>query len=265
VDTSPRLKKRLGQHHLRHAGLCRPLLDFLRPGTRRVVEVGPGGGVLTGELLRAGARVWAWELDVAWALRLRRRLPDPELATVVGDALGIPWQRLPAGTLVAGNLPYGIATRLIQDLLSEAAGVEAAGFLVQAEVAGRLTASAGDPDYGALSVLVQARAEIRLLGRVRRASFRPPPRVDGAFVGLHRRRPAVPAAEWPAFEGLVRLAFAQRRKTLRNALAARWERPAVDGLLAALDLGPTVRAAELGLDQLVAVHREARRLNHDEC
>ncbi len=201
----------------------------------------------------------------AWALRLRRRLPGPGLETVVGDALEIPWRRLPAGTLVAGNLPYAIATRLIQDLLTDAAAVEVAGFLVQAEVAGRLTASAGDPDYGALSVLVQARAEIRSLGRVRRTSFRPPPRVDGAFVGLRRRRPAVPAAEWPAFEGLVRLAFAQRRKTLRNALAARWGRPAVDGLLEALRLAPTARAGELGIDQLVAVHRAARRLNRDEC
>ena len=254
-----RLKKRLGQHHLRHPGLCRPLVEFLRPRGRQVVEIGPGGGVLTGELLRAGARVWAWELDAEWAVRLHRRLPDAALATVIGDALQIPWARLPPGTVAAGNLPYAIATRLIQDLLAEAPGIETAGFLVQAEVAGRLTAGPGEPDYGALSVLVQARAEVRLLGRVRRASFRPPPRVEGAFVGLRRRRPPLPAAEWPVFERLVRLAFARRRKTLRNALAAAWERPAVDRLLAALGLAPTVRAAELGLDRLVALYREARR------
>lgn len=259
MAADPPLKKRYGQHHLRHPGLCRPLVEFLRPAGRRVVEIGPGGGVLTGELLRAGARVWAWELDGEWALRLRRRLPDPGLATVVGDALEIPWGRLPEGARVAGNLPYAIATRLIQDLLAAAPGVPAAAFLVQAEVAGRLAAAAGDPDYGALSVLVQARAEVRPLGRVRRSSFRPPPRVDGAFVGLRRRRPVVSAAEWPGFEEVVRLAFARRRKTLRNALAARWERAAVDRLLAALELEPTVRAAELGLDRLVSVYREAAR------
>lgn len=255
----PSLKKRYGQHHLRNAGLCRPLIDFLRPRDRQVMEIGPGGGVLTGQLIRAGGRVWAWEVDVEWALRLPQSLPGQSLSTVVGDALEIPWARLPEGSLVAGNLPYAIATRLIQDLLASAPGVRRAGFLVQAEVARRLTAGAGESDYGALSVLVQARAQTRHLGRVRRASFRPPPKVDGAFVGLIRREQAVPPAEWPGFEVMVRQAFAQRRKTLRNALAARWGREAVDRLLGGLGLSRTARATEMDLAQLIAVYQEIRR------
>ncbi len=222
--------------------------------------------MLTGELLRAGASVWAWEIDPEWALRLRRRQPGEELSTVVGDALGIEWARLPAGTLVAGNLPYAIATRLVQDLLA-APGVRRGGFLVQAEVGRRLAAGPGDSEYGALSVLVQARAEVRLLGRVKRASFRPPPRVDGAFVGLAPGEAAVPVGRWDGFEALVRLAFGRRRKTLRNALAARWPRPEVDELLEALGLPPATRAVELGVEQLVAVYRESRRrgLNDHGC
>jgi 16S rRNA (adenine1518-N6/adenine1519-N6)-dimethyltransferase len=259
MASAPRLKKRHGQHHLRYAGLCRPLIDFLCPRGRLVVEIGPGGGLLTGELLHAGARVWAWEVDPEWALLLSQRLPGGSVSTVVGDALDIQWSRLPAGTLVAGNLPYAIATSLIQDLLAAGHGVRRAGFLVQAEVGGRLTAGAGDSDYGALSVLVQARAEARLLGRVRRASFRPPPAVDGAFVGLRRREPPLPAGGWAGFEALVRLAFAHRRKTLRNALAARWDRSRVDELLAARALGPAVRAGELDLEQFAALFRESRR------
>lgn len=266
MAATPRLKKRHGQHHLRHPGLCRPLVEFLEPRGRLVVEIGPGGGVLTGELLRAGARVWAWEIDPEWALRLRRRLPGGELSTVAGDALDIPWARLPGGALVAGNLPYAIATRLVQDLL-EAPPAQRAGFLVQAEVGRRLTAAPGDSDYGALSVLVQARAEARHLGRVKRTSFRPPPGVDGAFVGLVRREPAVPAARWGGFEVLVRLAFGRRRKTLRNALSARWPRPEVDELLEAVALPPAARAVELGVERFVAIYRESRRrgLSSDEC
>ncbi len=255
---SPRLKKRYGQHHLRHAELCRPLIDFLRPRGRQVLEIGPGGGLLTGELLRAGARVWAWEVDAEWALRLHRRQSGGALSTVVGDALTVRWARLPAGTLVAGNLPYAIATRLIQDLLAAGPGVRRAGFLVQAEVGSRLTASAGGSDYGALSVLVQARAEAHLLGRVRRGSFRPPPKVDGAFVGLRRREQAVPAAQWAAFEAMVRLAFAGRRKTLRNTLAARWGRGPVDDLLEMLGFPPAARAGELDLDQFLALFAASR-------
>src|SRR3954449_6857960 len=99
----PSLKKSLGQHHLTAGALCRPLVSFLAPAGERVLEIGPGGGVLTAELLAAGARVLGWELDPAWAAFLRRRFPDPRLALVVGDALEIAWDRLPAPALVTGN------------------------------------------------------------------------------------------------------------------------------------------------------------------
>ena len=259
MASAPRLKKRFGQHHLRHAELCRPLVEFLRPSGHTVLEIGPGGGLLTGELLRAGARVVAWEVDPEWALGLPGRLRDGRLSMVVGDALDIQWGRLPVGTLVAGNLPYAIATRLIQDLLTTGPGVERAGFLVQAEVGSRLVAGPGDRDYGALSVLVQSQAEVRQLARVRRGSFRPPPKVDGAFVGLRRRRPLVTAGDWPAFEELVHLAFGQRRKMLRNALGARWGRQSVDELLATMGLPRTVRATELEPARLASLSAERLR------
>ncbi len=251
----PRLKKHLGQHHLAHPELCRPLLDYLRPRGRLVVEIGPGGGALTGELLASGARVLAWEIDPEWAFALRRRCVGPALAIAVGDALELRWSGLPPGSLVAGNLPYGVATRLVERMLAEAPGVERCGLLVQWEVARRLVAGPREPDYGALSVLVQARARPVLLARVRRGSFRPPPKVDGAFVGLERRPPPVPEAEWPRFARLVRLAFGQRRKTLRNALAAGYGRAGAERLLAAAGLTPGTRAGELGLERFVDLHR----------
>src|SRR5260370_18690385 len=80
----PRLDKALGQHHLVSGSLCRPLIEFLQPGGQRVVEVGPGGGVLTAELLAAGARVLAWEVDLAWAAELRRRWQRQEAAGTGG-------------------------------------------------------------------------------------------------------------------------------------------------------------------------------------
>jgi 16S rRNA (adenine1518-N6/adenine1519-N6)-dimethyltransferase len=255
---APRLKKALGQHHLAAGALCRPLIEFLAPGGQRVVEVGPGGGVLTAELIAAGARVIAWEVDLEWALELRRRNAAP--AIVVGDALDLPWGRLPAPTLAAGNLPYNIATALLANLLPRHRQVPRAAFLVQREVAERLLAAPGEPAYGSLSVLVAAYARAVSLGRVRRGSFRPPPKVEGAYVGFELRPPPLPEDEMPAFLATVRLAFAQRRKTLRNALAAGWGRERTTAVLAGLGAPPGLRAERLGLTDLLALHDRARAM-----
>lgn len=255
----PPLRKALGQHHLTNGALCRPLVEFLHPVTGPVVEVGPGGGVLTRELLRAGADpVLAWELDPAWAAELRRRTREwgtaDRLRLVLGDALEIPWSRFPAGTLAAGNLPYDLATRLLRRLVPAWRRIPRAGFLVQWEVAERLLAAPGDPAYGALSVLVAARADVRLLARVKRGSFHPPPKVDGAYVGLELHPPPLPEEDMPAFVETVHLAFGQRRKTLANALAAGWGEGGKErarAVVAAVGLDPKVRAEALGLEDFV--------------
>ncbi|HEX2162906.1 MAG TPA: 16S rRNA (adenine(1518)-N(6)/adenine(1519)-N(6))-dimethyltransferase RsmA [Thermoanaerobaculia bacterium] len=259
----PPLQKRLGQHHLVSGALCSPLVGFLRPAGERVVEIGPGGGVLTGELLAAGAaRVVGWEVDPAWAAELGRRFAgERRLAVVVADALDLDWPALAeeGPTLAAGNLPYNVATPILERLLPHHAAVPRAAFLVQKEVGEKLVARPGEPEYGSLSVLVAAYAEARLLGTVPRGAFRPPPKVDGAFVGLALRPPPLPAAEMPAFLATVRAAFAKRRKTLRNSLAAAWGRDDAERALAAFlpahGLPPTARAERLGVAELVELHR----------
>jgi 16S rRNA (adenine1518-N6/adenine1519-N6)-dimethyltransferase len=248
---SPTLKKRWGQHHLRDGDLCRPLLRFLDPAGARVVEIGPGGGVLTERLLAAGARVLACEVDPEWAFHLHRRLPAAAVA--VFDALDLDWSRLRAPVLAAGNLPFQVATRLIEQLLPHAAVVERAAFMVQKEVAERLVAVPGEPAYGSLSVLAAAQASVRYLGTVAPGSFRPPPKVAAAFVGFELRPPPFPPERLPAFTGLVRLAFAQRRKTLRNALAAGWGRERAEAVLAAVGLDRRCRAESLPLATFVAL------------
>lgn len=253
----PLLKKGLGQHHLVDGTLTRPLVAFLDPAGERVLEIGPGGGVLTAELLAAGARVLGWELDPEWAAVLRRRLPDPRLTLVVGDALEIEWPRLPAPMLVAGNLPYNVATVILERLLPHHARVPRAAFLVQKEVALRLTAGPGDPAYGSLSVLVAAWSRARMLGKVKPGSFRPPPKVDSAFVGLTLHPPPLPEGEMTAFTTLVRLAFAKRRKTLRNSLASGWGREKTEAVLAAAGFPEKARAEELSLADFLTLHRVA--------
>lgn len=261
----PRLKKPLGQHHLRDGRLCRPLVDFLRPEGERVLEIGPGGGVLTAELLGAGARVLACELDAEWAFVLRRRMAPfgGRLRIAVADALDLDFGRLPTPTQVTGNLPFNVATRLLEALLPHAAVVPRAAFMVQKEVAERLVARPGEAAYGALSVLVAAQATARYLGTVRPGSFHPPPKVAAAFVGLELHAPPLPADDMaadgvPAFRRFVHLAFGQRRKTLRNALGAALGRDRAAALLDAAGLPARCRAEELGLDVFLDLFRLTR-------
>ncbi len=258
----PPLKKSLGQHHLIDGAICGPLIRFLAPQGERVLEIGPGGGVLTAELLDAGARVVGWELDLEWASVLARRrlpgLPGTALSLVVGDALEIAWERLPAPTLVAGNLPYNVGTAILERLLPHGDRVPRAAFLLQKEVVDRLVAGPGDEAYGSLSVLVAAYARARVLGRVKPGSFRPPPRVESAFVGLDLHPPPLPPEEMAAFLATVRLAFAQRRKTLRNSLASGWGREKAEAVLRAVGIGEKTRAEELGLPEMLQIHRAAR-------
>jgi len=255
----PRLKKQFGQHHLVSGSSCRPLVEYLEPAGKLVVEIGAGGGVLTRELVQAGAKVWSWEIDPEWAFTLQDRFDERGAAVVIGDALEIDWPRMPQGTRVAGNLPYGVATAIIQRLLLHHGAIDRAAFLVQLEVARRLVALPGDSDYGALSVTTRLLADATVLGRVKSGSFRPPPKVESAFIGLLPKTPALPASQVAEFVALVRLAFSQRRKTLRNSLASRWGSARADHAVQRLGLSRTARAETMDIEdflELLQISRE---------
>ncbi|MDQ1347260.1 MAG: rRNA (adenine1518-N6/adenine1519-N6)-dimethyltransferase [Acidobacteriota bacterium] len=262
----PRRKKSLGQHHLREGSLCRPLLEFLFAGLTPagssrpfVVEIGPGGGVLTTGLLAAGAEVLALELDPEWAEELQLRIRDARLSVKVGDVLDFDWAVLPPGTLVCGNLPYQLGTAIVDRVLRAHPLVERAAFLLQREVVDRLTAGPGDAEYGSLSLLTQARASVARLGIVRPGSFVPPPKVDSAFVGLRLHPPPLPEEEMPDFERLLRAAFRQRRKTLLNSLTSSFSRPIVEEALATLGHDLKTRAEALGMADFLDLYRALRR------
>lgn len=253
------LRKRLGQHHLIDGETCIPLVRFLNPAGCLVVEIGPGGGVLTEKLAATARRVVAVEIDTAWGLALGQRVDLDRAQVIIGDALQIEWGRLAQGTLVAGNLPFNIGTVLIERVLRQWRTVPKAAFLVQKEVADRLLAGPGNAGYGALSVITAARSRAVHLGVVRRGSFRPPPGVDGAFVGLELKSPVLAEEEMGGFVATVHLAFAQRRKQLRNALGAGWGRDESDRSLAAAGIDARRRAEELSLPEFVRLQQAHRK------
>lgn len=244
-------RRALGQHFLRDAGIARAIVELVAPtASDLVVEIGPGDGALTGELARRAGRVMALEVDPSLAARLRPRLPGVEI--VEADARSWDYGALaaPAGgrVLVVGNLPYSVGKPILNALVAARTAIDSMALMLQREVAERVAAAPGSRVYGSLSVLTQLYCDVELALRVPAGAFRPPPKVESAVIRLGvLRAPRVAVADERRFHVVVRAAFAQRRKTLANALAAGLGRP-VDAVRAAVEsagIEPSRRAETL--------------------
>ena len=217
-------RRALGQHFLRDAGIARAIVDLVAPGPGDlVVEIGPGQGALTAELARRAGRVVALEVDPALVARLAGSFPEVEVLEADARTWDYRTLRAPGGgrVLVVGNLPYSVGKPILQALVAARRAIQEMALMLQREVAERVAAAAGSRVYGSLSVLTQLYCDVRIALRVPPGAFRPPPRVESAV--LHLRvlaEPRVPLADERRFHVVVRAAFAQRRKTLANALAA---------------------------------------------
>jgi 16S rRNA (adenine1518-N6/adenine1519-N6)-dimethyltransferase len=237
-------RRALGQHFLRDPGIARAIVDLVAPTSRDlVIEIGPGEGALTAELVRRAGRVIALEVDRELAARLRARGLE-RLEVLDADARTWDYGAVirPDGgrVLVVGNLPYSVGKPILEALVTARTAIDEMALMLQREVAERLAAPPGSKIYGSLSVLTQLYCDVRLALRVPPGAFRPPPKVDSAVVHLRvLPAPRVPLGDGPRFHTVVRAAFAQRRKMLANSLAA--------GLSVPLE---TVRraAAEAGID-----------------
>ena len=219
-----RPRKGWGQHFLCDPGVAHRIVETADVGPRSVVlEIGPGLGALTDELAGRAGRLYLVEVDPVLAARLAARYAEnPRVRTVAGDVLAVDLETFvtePAVTAV-GNLPYNIAIPILFRLREARARLPRAVVMIQREVAERLVARPSTADYGVTTVLIQAVADVRLAFRVSRRSFFPPPRVESAVVDVRwTAQPRVDLGDEQAFREVVRAAFGQRRKMLRNALA----------------------------------------------
>ena len=271
--------KRLGQHFLTDRTILQRIVDALAPAPDDVVvEIGPGKGSLTEQLLARGLRVIAIEKDRRLAAELgtwNAERGTERLAVVQGDALQVDWHSL-AGTAslvprsdfrvprfkIVGNIPYAITSPLIDKALTPPLPA-CIVFLVQAEVADRVAAPPGSKAYGALSVGVQAVCRVEQLFAVRAGAFTPPPKVHSALVRLTPLAESLVAPqEIAAFRAFVTACFTRRRKQLRNVVMAATGRSAavVAAGLAALGLDPTVRPEMLAPQVFVRLLRWSARL-----
>lgn len=256
----PRPKKRFGQHFLTDPRLLGRIADAVQ-ATRDdvVIEIGPGRGALTAQLLERAGTVIAIEVDRDLAPLLAERWKDePRFRLVEGDVLQQDLGALAAGPyLLAGNVPYNITTPILFHAMRRPRPARAI-YLVQREVADRIVAPAGSEAYGALSVNVQALAHAELLFGVAARAFTPPPKVESAVVRLvPRRDPVVSAEEEEPYRLLVQGAFGLRRKQLRRVLRTLWslDADAADAVLARAGLDGELRPEVLTPEQFAALLR----------
>jgi 16S rRNA (adenine1518-N6/adenine1519-N6)-dimethyltransferase len=244
-------RKRFGQHFLTDQAVIADIVAAIRPQAEdAMVEIGPGLGALTTPLCAALRHLHVIEIDRDIVARLQRAYPPARLSVHSGDVLEFDFSALPCELRVVGNLPYNISTPLLFHLARYAERIRDMHFMLQKEVVERMVASPGGRDYGRLSVMLQYRFDMEMLLKVAPEAFSPPPQVHSAVVRLLPRPPArLTAKSQAGLEQVVRRAFAQRRKTLRNSLAGLLEA----GDYAALGIAPGLRAENLAVADFVAI------------
>jgi len=224
-------RQRLGQHFLAKGSTLDRIARAACPEREPlVIEIGPGRGALTERLATCAERLIAIEIDPALVQLLQEKFGgDPRVTILHADALDTALTQWGAA-VITGNLPYYAATPIIEKTL--AGPFRRAVFLVQKEVAARLTAAPGSPDYGYLSIRTQLFAHVEDLFDVPPSAFRPPPKVDSTVVRLEPRDRAVELgiADPTRFLSFVSQCFRQKRKTLRNNLTGLFGKAALAGL-----------------------------------
>ena len=254
------VKPKLGQNFLVDGEAIQRIAASIGDLTRRtVIEIGPGGGAITGELAARAAHVLAVELDHELALHLRVKFPPDRVTVVEQDVLQFDFAAasVAAGEhlLVVGNLPYGITSPILLKLAASHASLDRAVLMVQREVADRVTAQPGSRDYGLLSVTVQLYGPTQRLFTLPPSAFSPPPDVHSTvFRWRFAPRFEELGVEEAPFLRFVRQCFAQKRKTLANNLRAAGVPPAaVASALAQATIVPQARAEAVPIESFAAL------------
>ena len=265
METRPR--KQFAQHWLKSDKTLNQIIQAASVTKRdRVLEIGPGTGILTRRLLPLAQSVVAVEIDRDLCQLLTQQLGQVDnFLLLQGDILSLdlaslltPLPNFVHPNKVVANIPYNITGPILEKLLGTISNPAAEPFdlivlLLQKEVAERLYAQPESRAFGALSVRVQYLAECELVCPVPRAYFYPPPKVDSAVVRLRPRLVEPPALDPRRLETLVKLGFAAKRKMLRNNLKGIVERDRLTQLLEQLEVNPLARAEDLSVAQWVAL------------
>lgn len=254
------MRKKYGQNFLVSPQARTRIMDLadIHPGAR-TWEIGPGIGAMTREALLRGAALSTFEIDRGFAAFIRETYgAAPGFELYEGDFLRT-WRSAVAASgrpeRVFGNLPYNVAGAMVAALIEGGAGPSRMTFTVQREAARRMTADPGCKDYSAFTVLCRSAYAVKRAFDLPPGAFWPPPRVVSSVVVMETRKDPIPCAGQPSFTSLTRAAFASRRKTLRNNLAAAgWTDEQVAAAAEAAGTRSDARAETLSPEAFAAMH-----------
>ena len=262
--TASTRRKRLGQHFLTDPQVIEKIVRLINPNSDEImVEIGPGRGALTERLAGRTAELHAIELDRQLVKEIQRTNASDSVHIHHGDALKFDYRSLISGSRklrIVGNLPYSISSQLIMRLLKFTDRIEDMVFMLQREMAIRLTALCGDHHYGRLTVCVTRSMHVEKVFDVPPSAFSPPPEVQSTMIYMRPRVVAETDSRIEnAFANLVRMAFSNRRKTLRNSLGT----VLGESNFAECDVDAGLRAQNLTVDQYLRLAECAVSSNID--
>jgi 16S rRNA (adenine1518-N6/adenine1519-N6)-dimethyltransferase len=246
-----RPKKKYGQHFLRDDNIAGKITGSLSPDQRNIIEIGPGTGILTRRLLeKKNANLLFFEIDPEAVQFLEEKFPEIRGKLICEDFLEYDLSQVPYPFCVIGNFPYNISSQILFRVLEYRDRVPEVVGMFQKEVAERIAAPPGSKTYGILSVLLQAYYDIEYLFTVSPHLFFPSPKVKSAVIRLKRNSTVKLPCDESLFFNLVKTAFNQRRKTLRNSLKEKFSVPPA-GLKEMMSL----RAEQLSVNDFVQIAR----------
>jgi 16S rRNA (adenine1518-N6/adenine1519-N6)-dimethyltransferase len=252
-------RKRFGQNFLHDTYVLENITAAIAPQPDdAMVEIGPGLGAMTEQLIKGLKRMHVVELDRDLVARLQKNFDPAKLTIHAGDALKFDFSTIPVPPgqklRVVGNLPYNISSPLLFHLAEIAPLVQDQHFMLQKEVVERMVAEPGGKAFGRLSVMLQWRYNMALLFVVPPTAFDPPPKVESAIVRMIPKAKPL-ACDQATLEAVVMKAFSQRRKVIRNCLAGMF----TEAQLIDAGVDPTLRPEAIGLEQYVALANLLKR------
>ncbi len=264
-------KKAFGQNFLTDENLLSEIVE--KAGVTKsdtVLEIGCGAGALTRQLAKKAGRVVGYEIDVKLKPVLAEMLDDCDNVEIVfkdvmREKLATLEEKLGDGYILVANLPYYITSPIIMEFIEKAQKIKAMVVMVQEEVALRLTAKAGTPDYGAITVAVDLRGNSEIIKRVGREMFTPPPNVDSAVVKIVVDKDKYKGVDYTAVRNVVRIAFMSRRKMFANNLMQHLKLTRAQAETALIDSGlsATCRGETLNASQFIVLSENLQKIKEN--